>query len=114
MRGSFIIASVAFLRRCSLFLIVALALLAGCMRLASIDKTPIKTRNTVELQDYLRTHKADLELFRLRGPFEVALEKNHELRLSGGERISTDLFLSAPAEKAPLVIFLHGYDSSKE
>ena len=42
------------------------------------------------------------------------MHKNYELRLSTTERINTDLFLSAPAEKAPLVIFLHGYDSSKE
>ena len=59
-------------------------------------------------------HKDDVDQFRLRGPFDVATHKDHELRLSATERIETDLYLSAPAEKAPLVILLHGHDSSKE
>ena len=41
-------------------------------------------------------------------------QKEYEIRLSITERINTDLFLSAHAEKAPLVIILHGFDSSKE
>jgi len=44
----------------------------------------------------------------------VDTQENYEIRLSTTELINTDLFLSAHAEKAPLVIFLHGYDSSKE
>jgi pimeloyl-ACP methyl ester carboxylesterase len=67
-----------------------------------------------ELRGYLLSHKADLDQFRLRGPFAVAVQKDYELRLSTTERINADLYLSAPVEKAPLVIFLHGYDSSKE
>jgi pimeloyl-ACP methyl ester carboxylesterase len=34
--------------------------------------------------------------------------------VSNTDRFEADLFLSAPAEKAPLVIFVHGYESSKE
>src|SRR5687767_12014051 len=78
------------------------------------EKTPIKPKSVAELQAYLRDHKADVELFRLRGPFSVDSQKNRELRISPTERINTDLFLAAPPERAPLAIFLHGYDSSKE
>ena len=44
----------------------------------------------------------------------MSTQNNRELRLPGGERITTDLYLATPAEKAPLVIILHGQDSSKE
>jgi len=67
-----------------------------------------------ELRGYLLSHKADLDQFRLRGPFAVAVQKDYEIRLSTTERIVADLYLSAPAEKAPLVIFLHGFENSKE
>jgi hypothetical protein len=42
------------------------------------------------------------------------MQKDYEIRLSITERVNTDLFLSAHGEKAPLVIILHGFDSSKE
>jgi pimeloyl-ACP methyl ester carboxylesterase len=67
-----------------------------------------------ELRGYLLSHKADLDQFRLRGPFAVAVQKDYEIRLSTTERIVADSYISAPAEKAPLVIFLHGYENSKE
>ena len=102
------------LRSVSLLVMVCLALASGCVRLPPTEKTSLSPKTVAELQRYLLAHKADLELFRLRGPFDVSVQKNHEVRLSATERINTDLFLSAPAEKAPLVIFLHGYDSSKE
>lgn len=105
---------VIILRRYSLVLLVWLTLVSGCARPPVTVQTPLKPRTVAELQAYLLSHKADVGLFRLRGPFDVATHKNHELRLSAGERISSDLFLSAPGEKAPLVIFLHGHDSSKE
>lgn len=98
----------------SLFLIAWLLLAAGCTRLPSVEQTPIKARTPVELQEYLREHKPELDMFRLRGPFDVTVHKDHELRLSATERVYGDVFLAAPAEKAPLLIFLHGYDSSKE
>ena len=95
-------------------MVVLLTLASGCTRLPPTEKTPLTPKTPAELQGYLRSHKADLNLFRLRGPFAVAVHEDRELRLSAAQRISTDLYLSAPAEKAPLVIFLHGYDSSKE
>ncbi|MDP2707544.1 MAG: hypothetical protein Q8O70_08590, partial [Burkholderiales bacterium] len=97
-----------------LFVVAWLVLIGGCARLLPTDKTPLKLKTLSELRGYLLTHKADLDQFRLRGPFAVSEQNDYELRLSTTERINTDLFLSAPAEKAPLVIFLHGHDSSKE
>ena len=67
-----------------------------------------------ELRGYLLNRKADVELFRLRGPFAVETKKDYGIALSAGERITADLYLSAPAEKTSLVIFLHGLDNSKE
>ena len=34
--------------------------------------------------------------------------------MSATERIEADLYLSSPAEKAPLVVLLHGHDNSKD
>lgn len=99
-----------------LALVALLAIAAACTRLPSVERerAPVKAGTVGELQDYLRTHKADLDLFSLRGPFAVSEHRNHELRLSPRERFSADLYLSAAPEKAPLVVFVHGYDSSKE
>ena len=105
---------VAILRSSVLFIIAWLALAGGCARLPNTGETLLKPKTSSELQEYLLNHKADLDQFRLRGPFAVAMHKNYEIRLSTTELINTDLFLSAPVEQAPLVIFLHGYDSSKE
>jgi len=99
------------------FILAAIAwlmLASGCVRLPSTGVTSLKASSLNDLQGYLLSHKADLDEFRLRGPFEVAVHKDRELHLSSTERINTDLYLSAPAGTAPLVIFLHGYDSSKE
>ena len=94
--------------------IACLALLSSCARLPSTGVTSLKPATMSELRGYLLSHKADLDQFRLRGPFAVTVQKNYEIRLSETELIDADLYLSAPAEKAPLVIFLHGYDNSKE
>ena len=99
---------------CILLAIAWLTLAGGCARVPTTEVTTLKAASLPELQTYLLNHKADLEQFRLRGPFAVATRENHELRLSPTERINTDLYLAAPSEKAPLVIFLHGHDSSKE
>ena len=99
---------------CVLLSIAWLALAGGCARVPTTEVTTLKAASLSELQAHLLNHKADLEQFRLRGPFAVATHEDHELRLSPTERIKTDLFLAAPSEKAPLVIFLHGHDSSKE
>ena len=102
------------LRRSILYAIACVALAGGCARLPATGVTSLKPATLSELRGYLLNHKADVDQFRLRGPFEVATHKNHELRLSATERIDADLYLSAPAEKAPLVILLHGHDNSKE
>jgi len=94
--------------------IACLALVSSCARLPSTGVTSLKPATMSELRGYLLSHKADLDQFRLRGPFAVAVQKDYEIRLSANERIDADLYLSAPAEKAPLVIFLHGYENSKE
>jgi pimeloyl-ACP methyl ester carboxylesterase len=92
-----------------------LALFSGCARLPpDTGKTLLKPKTFTDLQGYLSSHAADLDQFRLRGPFAVTVQDDYEIRLSTTELIKTDLFLSTHAEKAPLVIILHGYDSSKE
>lgn len=102
------------LRSSILFAIAWLTLISGCARLPDTGVTSLKPATLSELQGYLLNHKADLDQFRLRGPYAVDTQENYEIRLSTTELIKTDLFLSAHAEKAPLVIFLHGHDSSKE
>lgn len=94
--------------------VAGLALFGGCARLPDTGITPLKAKNLTELQSYLTNHKADLEQLRLRGPFAVARHDNLEINLVTGEHVYADLFLAGHAEKAPLVIILHGYDSSKE
>lgn len=97
-----------------LLAIAWLALASGCARLPSTGVTPLKPLSPSELRAYLLSHKADVDQFRLRGPFEVTVESDSELRLSDKESIVADWYLSAPAEKAPLVILLHGHDNSKD
>jgi pimeloyl-ACP methyl ester carboxylesterase len=104
----------AIFRSSVLMVIACLTLASGCVRLPNTGQTSLRPNSLSELQEYLLSHKADLDQFRLRGPFAVAVHKDYELRLTATERINTDLYLSSPVEKAPLVIFLHGYDSSKE
>jgi pimeloyl-ACP methyl ester carboxylesterase len=95
------------------FLAAAL-ILGGCTRVPSAPVTTIKAESFGELQGQLQDGvKSDVELFRSRGPFPVTTETDRELRLSRTERIRMDVYLSGPPERAPLVIFLHGHDSSK-
>ncbi len=102
------------LRSSILFAVAWLALVSGCARLPVTGVTSLKPATLSELVETVLRHKADVDEFRLRGPFDVATHKDHELRLSATERIDADLYLSAPAEKAPLVILLHGHENSKE
>ena len=97
-----------------LLAITWLALAGGCSKVLNTGQTPIKAKSPDELKSYLLKHKPELGQFRLRGPFAVAVQDSFEIRLSTTELIDTDLFLSAHREKAPLVIFMHGYDSSKD
>lgn len=109
-----IAATPARILRGVILLAIALTLLDVCATMPDTGVTTLKPATLDELQRYLLNHKADLDQFRLRGPFAVTVQKNYGVRLSATERIGADLYLSAPAEKAPLVILLHGYDSSKE
>ena len=101
------------LRRFILIIIAWLTLVSGCARLPDTGVTSLKPATLSELQGYLLSHKADLDQFRLRGPFAVDVREDYEIRVSTTELVNTDLFLSAHAEKAPLVIFLHGHQTAK-
>jgi pimeloyl-ACP methyl ester carboxylesterase len=109
------------------FVISSLTLFSGCVCAAGaespidgatiaeppVSASAVKARDFVELQGYLLSRHADVDLFRARGPFGVAIHEDRELRVAASERIKTDVFLSSAATKAPLVVFLHGDDSSK-
>ena len=102
-------------RRFGIFLVIAwLAFATGCSKVLNTGQSSIKAKNPADLQSYLLKRKPELDQFRLRGPFEVTVQDGFEIRLSTTELIDTDLYLSKHGEKAPLVIFMHGYDSSKE
>jgi dienelactone hydrolase len=96
----------------------ALAAASEPMRDRAISEAPAPGKLTeagtsAELHGYLLGRKADVDLFRARGPFAVVIQEDRELRVTTSEAIRTDVFLSASAQKAPLVIFLHGDESSK-
>lgn len=89
----------------------------ACLVLAAIFAAPpdAPAADTFgNLQRQLLDQKPDLDRFRAHGPFAVTTKPNHDIRLSAKERIPASLYLAAAAGKAPLVIFLHGHDSSKE
>ena len=109
-----VMTAAAMPRRSIVFAIAWLVLASGCARLPGPGVTSIAPKTLSELREYVLDHKADVDQFRLRGPFEVVTHKDHKLRLSATESIDTDLYLSVPAEKAPLVVLLHGHDNSKE
>ena len=99
----------------ALLLIAFVALAAGCGRYTPVTGvTTLKAKNPAELQRYLLTHKPDLALFRLRGPFSVNERTDLEIPVSPDLTVSADLFLCAQADRAPLVVVLHGYGNSKE
>jgi pimeloyl-ACP methyl ester carboxylesterase len=98
----------------AMVLLLLAALIGGCARLPRTTVTSIKAANTVELRGHLLKRKPDVDIFRSRGPFAVDTKKDFVLQLPEGERIPADLYLSAPAEKTSLVIFLHGLDNAKD
>jgi pimeloyl-ACP methyl ester carboxylesterase len=101
--------------RSVIFLAVTLLLLiSGCARLPNTGLTTLRPATATELRGYLLANKADVDQFRVRGPFAVATLKNLEIGLSATLTVTMDLYLSAPTEKAPLVIVLHGYGNSKD
>ena len=100
---------------CGRWLVIAWLTLAGIDAMPAEIRAPLPPLNTLsELQTHLLGQAASVNRFRLRGPFAVTPHQGRELRLSAKERIRADWYLASPAEKAPLVIFLHGHDCSKE
>lgn len=86
----------------------------GCAKVSSIGVTTLKSTNLRDLQSQVLDHKPDLDQFRSRGPFAVTVDLDHALRVSAAERVMSDRYLSASGEKAPLVIFVHGQDNTKD
>lgn len=106
---------VASCRYCRRWLFATWLMLAGAGALAPDVLAASSQPDAFSvLQRDMLAQKPDLDRFRSRGPFAVTVKHGHEIRLSPKERVPVDLYLAAPAEKAPLVIFLHGHDSSKE
>jgi pimeloyl-ACP methyl ester carboxylesterase len=97
-----------------LILILLVAMFAGCSRPTPVTRvTPLKASNPAELQNQLLSGKPDLALFRDRGPFLVRPLKDVEIK-SSDLGVSADVYVCAAAEKAPLVIVLHGFGNSKD
>lgn len=101
------------LRRAQIALIVLIVLIGGCARLPGFGRSQIKAGTPEALHAQLRGQRPSLELFRSYGPFEVTRIENLEIGLSGEERYQADLFLPEHKERAPLVIFVHGYGASR-
>lgn len=85
----------------------------GCANLPETGVTTLAPANPARLQQDLLGGTPNVDTFRVRGPFEVVMKQEVELQVSPKERIKADLFLSGPADRAPLVILLHGYGNSK-
>ncbi len=91
----------------------ALLFTAGCARMPDTGVLPMKFAGYAELRRHLLQQQQDLEIFRLRGPFEVAVRQDHVLGLSAEQRVTADVYVSSHGGSAPLVILLHGYDNDK-
>ena len=103
-----------FALRALLTAAAALLLVTACTpRLPPVDRAELKPKTAAELQKYVVTREPDVDVFRARGPFRVTVHENHELRLAPKEIYRGDLFAAGLTGPAPLVIILHGYDSSK-
>ena len=114
LRVAFLFAAGFSVRCWSFVATCAVALIAGCARVPDLGVTALKQPNFAALEKYVVGHNTDLEQFRLRGPFTVTTDLGRTIEVSDREHVTGDLFLAAPAGKAPLVIFMHGYASTKE
>lgn len=94
--------------------VAALLIVGGCARMPDTGKTSLRFADYRGMQTYLLGNKADVDLFRLRGPFEVAVQEDVELRLPGAGLVRADQYLAVHPDKAPLVILVHGHDNSKD
>ena len=102
-------------RPATLLLIAVAAQYVACApRFPETRLTPIKAVDPAELQRYLLSRKPDVAEFRSRGPFGVITHRDLELPVASGGTVEADLYVCAAAQKAPLVIILHGYNNSKE
>jgi pimeloyl-ACP methyl ester carboxylesterase len=98
-----------------LLLIALISPAIGCARrFPATAVTAIKAATPDELQRYLLTQKPDVAQFRLRGPFDVVERKDVRIAVAPDLAVEADLYLSASARRAPLVVVLHGQDNSKE
>lgn len=95
-------------------LLMAWLALAACVMPPDAGAQSQPPGNFSDLQSQLLGQEVNINRFRQRGPFQVSVRPDRELRLSAKERIPADFYLASPGEKAPLVIFLHGHDCSKE
>ncbi|HEX7230246.1 MAG TPA: alpha/beta hydrolase [Candidatus Binatia bacterium] len=99
----------------ALLLIAVTTFALGCTRrFPTPEVTRIKAVNPAELQQYLLSAKPDVAQFKLRGPFAVTERKDMEIPVVSGLMVEADLYLCTAAQKAPLVIVLHGHNNSKE
>ena len=97
------------------WLVMAWLALTGACAMPPDARAQSPRPNTFsDLQKQLLGQDASINRFRQRGPFEVNMQQGRKIRLSTKDRVLADFYLAAPAEKAPLVIFLHGHDCSKE
>jgi pimeloyl-ACP methyl ester carboxylesterase len=78
-----------------------------------LDLSSFNTASPIELQEQVVSREPSFEVFASRGPFTVTVQENRELRISAKERISSDVFVAETPESAPLLIFVHGHESSK-
>jgi pimeloyl-ACP methyl ester carboxylesterase len=99
----------------AVLLVAAMAIAGGCARQTPVTGiTALKAANPAELQRHLLSSKPDVELFRHRGPFAVTERKDLLVPVSSGPAVLVDVYLCAAADKAPLVLVLHGHGNSKE
>ncbi len=98
----------------SRWLFMAWLVLASCALPPDARAQSSRPTAFSDLQKQLLDQDASINRFRQRGPFAVTVRQDRELRPTAKERILADVYLASPAEKAPLVIFLHGHDCSKE
>jgi pimeloyl-ACP methyl ester carboxylesterase len=99
----------------ALLLIGLAAHVTGCARRFPVTQvTAIKVADPAELQRYLLSRKPDVAQFRSRGPFAVIERRGLEIPLASVPAVQADLYLCGAAQKAPLIIVLHGQDNSKD
>jgi dienelactone hydrolase len=102
-------------KRLAVIAVIAAVLVIACTRVPPpVDRAILEPATTDELQKQLVRHDPDVDLFRARGPFSYAVAANLELRPSLKERVMSDFYVVDSGERAPLVVFLHGYGTSKE